>query len=783
MALAASTVQARPPAGAAPVGSSPPGLLRDVAGAAAAAAVCLAVVVVVLRLWTSPSVPLSYSKDAIYYDSVVKGTLDHGWYLHNPDVGAPFELDNHDFPVVSNDSLQLLLVKVIGLVAPDRPFLVSNAFYVLTFPLNALAAYAALRWRRTDRLLAVLGASVFGLLPLQFMKGSDYLFFVSSYMVPIGCALVLTVLAGEPLFRPRAGATGWRALATPRAAALVLLCAAIASASIYYALFTCILLASAAVARGVLARSRRALAEGFGLVLAIGAFAALNQLPTILYRLRNGPNPMVAVRNPAETELYGLKLIQLVLPIPGHRIGPFADLTDRYRSTSFILGEAQTSIGIIASVGMAWLLVVALSRIIAPDRRAFGGDEERNAAFALVLALLWATTGGLAAIVSYTLTSQFRTWSRMSVFVAFLAIVGVVGLLDRLRRRLQRRLPLPAASRVFGAVVAALVLLAALDQTSPRLVPDRVAIEREYSSDAELVRRIEERLPSGSAILQLPYVAYPEGPLTNRMGVYDGFRPYLHSTTLRWSFGAMRGRPEDWHADVADLPLAALLAGAAASGFSGLVVDRFGYADSGAALEAELGRIIGPPAVVGATDRHAYWDLAALTDRLAGAGQPLTRLAELTLRPIHVDHGGGFYPEDVAPGVRARWSPGTGTLTLHNPGEKGREVILSAAFRTARPGPGTTTLRLPDGTTTSVRESGAEPVLLRQRLTVPPGRSEVRLDSDAQPVADLATDRRRLVVQMFDTVLIPVELCDAAAVLGATGGRDGCPDASRAQRP
>lgn len=73
----------------------------------------------------------------------------------------------------------------------SRPFLVSNAFYLLTFPLNALGAIVAFRWRRVARPLAVLGAAVFGILPLHFMKGIDYLFFVSSYMVPISCAMVI----------------------------------------------------------------------------------------------------------------------------------------------------------------------------------------------------------------------------------------------------------------------------------------------------------------------------------------------------------------------------------------------------------------------------------------------------------------------------------------------------------------------------------------------------------------------------------------------------------------
>ncbi|MEJ7764305.1 MAG: hypothetical protein WKF86_02310, partial [Acidimicrobiales bacterium] len=619
-----------------------PSPLRDVAGAALAAALSLAVAAAVLHLWSwHPSVPLSYSTDAMYYDGIVKGTLDHGWYLHNPDLGAPFGLDSHDFPVVSNDSLQLMIVKAIGLVT-DRPFLASNIFFLLTFPLNAIGAFAALRWRRTPPQLAVFGAAVFGILPLHFMKGIDYLFFVSSYMVPIGGALVLTVLADEPLLRGRPDSRGLRGLANARTALIVLLCAAIASASVYYAVFTSILLGTAALARGVLSRSRRALTEGLAAVGVIGLFVALNQLPTILYRLRHGPNPLVAIREPAETEFYGLKLIQLVLPVPGHRLGPLAELTDRYRATSKVLGEPSTSIGLLATVGLGWLLVVALAQILgSPHRRSKGGApaEERSAAFSVVLALMWATTGGISALVSFTISPQLRAWSRMSVFLAFFGLVGTLGLADRLRRRL----PASTGRAVVPCILAMLFVVAALDQTSPRYTPDGDAIGREYTSDADFVRGIEDRMPEDSAILQLPYVAYPEVPPTHRLGAYDELRPYLHSRRLRWSFGAMKGRPQDWHAALTDVPLRSLLAGAVAGGMSGLVVDRFGYADGAAALESELGGVLGAPAAVSANGRMAFWDLRPLEMRLREAGQPLERLAELTLRPLRLTFGQGFY--------------------------------------------------------------------------------------------------------------------------------------------
>jgi phosphoglycerol transferase len=63
---------------------------------------------------------------------------------------------------------------------------------------------------------------------------------------------------------------------------------------------------------------------------------------------------------------------------------------------------------------------------------------------------------------------------------------------------------------------------------------------------------------------------------------YDHVRPYLHDHDLRWSYGAMKGRPEDL-GDNVDTP-----AEAKAAGYAGIEIDRFGYPDNGAAIEAQV---------------------------------------------------------------------------------------------------------------------------------------------------------------------------------------------------
>ena len=80
---------------------------------------------------------------------------------------------------------------------------------------------------------------LFALLPYHFLRGQDHLFLAAYWAVPLGCFLVLSVLADAPLVTP---------LRSRRTLAIVAACVVIVgSAAVYYAAFTLVLLAVAAV--------------------------------------------------------------------------------------------------------------------------------------------------------------------------------------------------------------------------------------------------------------------------------------------------------------------------------------------------------------------------------------------------------------------------------------------------------------------------------------------------------------------------------------------------------
>jgi hypothetical protein len=97
------------------------------------------------------------------------------------------------------------------------------------------------------------------------------------------------------------------------------------------------------------------------------------------------------------------------------------------------------------------------------------------------------------------------------------------------------------------------------------------------------------------------------------MQYYDPGRAYVHSRTLRWSWGPMLGRQHDWGRAVDALPLPDRVRAVALAGFSGIWVDRWGYTGEPRPrfedLESELAAIVGPPVLVSASGRYSFFDV------------------------------------------------------------------------------------------------------------------------------------------------------------------------------
>lgn len=613
------------------------GLRSTLLDVAALSGATIALLVVTLRLWEAnlriPFVydevnrpPLTYAPDAPYYLMVVKGLLQHGSYLVNPSLGAPFGQDLADYPETT-ESLQFLGLRGLGAILRDAVLTV-NVYFLLTFLLVGIASWFVLRRLGVSRPVAILVALLYSFLPYHFARGTANLLLSGYFMVPIAVLIMLWVLSDRPPFI-KEGKGAWRISFRSRSAVAILLaCAGLASTGPYYALFTVVLLTLAVAISALTRRDWRVVVSGGIVVIATMFVFGLNLLPSLVYWAENGRNDVVGKRGVSETEVNGLKVSQLVLPVDDHRIGPLADLQDKSVKFTTVPSERGQQLGVIGALGFVGLLAYTLSVLVRRRGHASGpdadtdGDHDRGRApptpigarpdvlrrlgLLTVLAIVCGTVSGFSLIFAGVGLSQIRSWNRLSLFIGFFALIAVAFGLDWLLPRLPRW---HGRAILAGVVCVAVLAIGIFDQTTAANVPDYDKIEKAWNSDETFIHSIERELGPGASVFQLPYVYFPEAGFYCRTGPYDQARGYIHGDSLRWSFGGMRGRETEWQEQVVRLEPEETLNGLVAVGFTGLMIDRAGYPDRARMLEDAYAAVLGEQPRVSSNRRLSFFDL------------------------------------------------------------------------------------------------------------------------------------------------------------------------------
>jgi phosphoglycerol transferase len=189
--------------------------------------------------------------------------------------------------------------------------------------------------------------------------------------------------------------------------------------------------------------------------------------------------------------------------------------------------------------------------------------------------------------------------------------------------------------------MAGVLAFATWDQAGPARAGqfDRDVIEPAWDSDEAFVEDLEAELPADAAVMQIPYVKFPEGyPLPGAIRDHDPFRGYLHSESLRWSYGAMKGRSADVVACLREAPVPVLVDAARAWGFDAIWLDRAGFEDAGEAVVTSLSREVGTEPLESENGRFAAFltpgggsadRIAALEEALPSDGEEVQDCAEI----------------------------------------------------------------------------------------------------------------------------------------------------------
>ena len=705
-----------------------------------------------MQLWSATlTIPFSYTWDAIFSGESIKGMIDTGWIFQNPFIGIPTGFFSYDYP--TNSLLDPIIMKLISLIFPNWA-LTMNIFFLLTFPLTTITAFFVFRQLNVSPVPAIAGSLLFTFVPFHFLRGEGHLVLSSYFLIPLIVLVLFWIFDDDFLLSNiKKGSKNLKSLLLNKKTLIsIFICFGIALEFVYYPFFSCFFLLIAGF-YATISRKKWSPLLNAGLLIGIIVLCIfLSNLPTNLYQQANGKNMEVAIRSPAESEFLGLKIIQLLLPVPGHRIEPFSQFSLYYGSTAPLMNENSEALGIIGAIGFIilifWIFYQMFNKNSSMYNETFNKITQISALN--LSAILLATIGGFSSIIAYSTFSQIRAYNRISIFIAFFCIAAIVLLLDFILQKYSSSKTKKWA--VIGCIVI-ILFVGLYDQTTENFVPDYKNTKTTFLSDQEFIQNIEKTFPNDTLIFQLPYVPFPENPPVNQMVDYDHFRAYLHSKNIHWSYGAMKGREGDfWQKEITSKSLNDMVDNLSIAGFDGLYVDSYGYADKGNEMISSLTSILQTTPIVSDNKRLYFFDMTKYNNQLKSQWAPkeFAKQKERILHPLRLEWYDGFSGIERNSGQNWRWASSEGTLILTNPSDENRTFLINTTFSTGNSN--FSRLKIEGATILENLYVNNQGYHYQKKIDLPPGKSMIKFRSDAQRV--YAPDDSRYLVFRVDNFQI-----------------------------
>jgi hypothetical protein len=655
---------------------------------------------------TVPLCPIQ--NDSVALLSLVTAINESGWPWYVDRVGAPGVAERFDYPLPEHT--HYLIIRAL-LELTHRPFLAFNLWCLLSYPLTAVCTFAILRTLGLSKPIAFALAGVYTFLPYHAGRAFSHTMLAYYHSVPLVMLPTTWILLGRLPFFGLPDEDGRRRISLLNAptAWTVLLTAIVAVTSPYYAFFGCYFLMVAGTYRSISEPSARPFISAALTVLVLSAIGFACALPFVLEQGEHGTNPAVAQRHANEADVYCLKVTELVLPFGDHRIRSLGHVTRLYNAESININENRDSVlGTVGALGFVALLGRLLMARGGPTL--LGGLAVLN-----VAAVVLGSSGGLGGLFNFLVFPQIRCYNRVCVFIAFWSLLAVGLLADRWAAG--------GRPRSLWLVAGGLLAFGVWDLTTERQAPRHPVLQARHHAWAGFVARMEEAMPLGGMVFQLPATTYPEAGMTHDMPDYAHLACHTYSKTLRWSYGTNRNRRWDcWQQHVAAMPPDEMVRALALAEFSGVYVDRRGYADRADSLLVKLRSLLGPEVAVSDSGEQVLYSLAPAVQQLPSTvpSDELEReKGRLMNQPCALCQDGFM-----------RWSPTnppepwrathTAQIRLVNPGSQIRRIILAMNWQ--RQGP-------------SDREVWVtgESLCVDRRLTLPVDREPFAIDLELPP--------------------------------------------------
>lgn len=506
-----------------------------------------------------------FSGDETFGMMLVKSINENGplgvWF--NSRVGAPETSTIIDYPVLGN--MMVLLLWVISWFTDSIPGILYT-YLILTFALDGISMSLLLRKLNINRFVSFVICILFAAAPFHFYRYLAHSSLINYMYVPIAIYLSLVILN---YFNDE---KKWK----------IIFCILLLGLGYgYYYAFGLIMMFVAFIMYFIQVEDKKKLIKKIWIIISLLITILLTLLPKIAYSFINGNNQEAGKRLFYESEIYGLKIINLLLPVQYSRIIALRELTNEYclSGAPLVTENSMASLGLIGAIGFISLCVAF---IISFTKKKENTTLQKKVIDFLCLEtlvfVLTASIGGFGEIFNWAVTSQIRCYNRCSIFLTGLSLIMIAIMLNAVF----------AWKRPFAVGLTILVLgIGLYDQVAIRSDSWQTTsgIDQTQVMYEEYFEIVEDALEDSAMVYQLPYMDFPEAATINDLVDYKHFIAYLFTDNIRWSYGATRGRnvlAKDLNVD--NGMSYAFVKGIQRAGFQAVYIDLDGYADDGSEI-------------------------------------------------------------------------------------------------------------------------------------------------------------------------------------------------------
>jgi phosphoglycerol transferase len=493
--------------------------------------------------------------DGNLYLAMAKNVVETGWISLFPRLGAPLPLSGTDYPQFYFELGLVGFVRVLTSLGFSWAQAV-NIFYVAGYPIIAAIGVLSFRAIGAGRVGSIVAAIIFAFLPCRYMTGQMHMAMAFYYAIPPACFIALRIAERKPWTRKDI-------------LIAFLVSVLLASNDMYYAVFGAFLSLFGGIIAYLNADKNRVRAFIPGLLhAATTALILAICISPALVAQATGASPGVhSLRDWTQAEFFGLKMTEMFLPVRGHFISIFDKAAQRHFVYPWTHVNEAAAFGLAGTIGF----IILMARIIRGNRISNPTEEkERLAGIFVLCMILYATVGGFGALFAYVIAPYLRSLYHISPFIAFFCLLPVANSIDKVQVKNPRMLAL--------SIAAIFCLLAVADESGKLIRPRYKEVTAAWSADKTFFDSVEAKMPTGSAVLQIPYALFPEGEPPGAATMYEALVPYFHTTTLRWSYGIHSARPQaEKTKDIASEPASQIPADACAMGWNAVLIDRMGF--------------------------------------------------------------------------------------------------------------------------------------------------------------------------------------------------------------